>query len=201
VRPALALLAGTLLLLLPASGASAPAGGGSALTISNVSGFPQSNAVTLGWSRSVRARAVVQLGLTADLGIWSKTVKGKSVKLAIGGLEPSTTYRFRIVAALGGEPAATSDGSFATPPIPAWSGSTTVGDRLFVDHPPFFPRMVSKPCPYHVDGALAGGVNLFLGSGCGGDETLPAELRSRAYAGVGAARRHRPWRHRLVPPG
>jgi hypothetical protein len=190
VRPALALVAASLLLALPASGASALVAGGRTLTIGNVSVRPQTLSATLAWTTSARARAVVQIGLTPDLGLWSKTLAGRSFRLAIGSLEPSTTYRFRIVAASGRGPAAVSDGSFTTQPIPSWSGSTTVGDRLFVDGQPFFPRMVFKPCPYQIDGALAGGANLFLGSGCGNDDgTLLADLRGRAYAGVAQEQR------------
>src|SRR5256885_4687433 len=70
--------------------------------ISAVSAEASTSSVRISW-RSDRpaARAVVEIGLTADYGIWSPVVSGAAPSVTIGGLEPATAYRFRIPGAGG----------------------------------------------------------------------------------------------------
>jgi hypothetical protein len=151
--------------------------GSASAGISASSAQPAPSSVRISW-RSDRpaARSVVELGLNADYGLWSKVVTGLSPSVTIGGLEPRTTYRYRIVGQ------GTVSGAFTTQAIPASSGATATQNAILVDGQPFFPRMVFRECPDLLAASLAAGINLFVGGGCGASATLLDAVAGRAYS-------------------
>src|SRR2546430_6384635 len=108
--------------------------------ISAVAAQPSVSSVRISW-RSDRpaTRSAVQIGLTADYGIWSPLVSGANPNVTIGGLEPATTYRFRIGA---------FTGAFTTQAIPASTSAGISPSSVILGGQPFFPRMVFQQCPY-----------------------------------------------------
>jgi hypothetical protein len=98
----------------------------------------------------------------------------------LAGLEPATTYVFRVRAVGGGSRLETS-GSFTTPALGSVAARTKDG-ILFVGSEPVFPRMVFRQCPYGIADNLAVGINLFMGA-CDGREGLFLKaLAGRAFA-------------------
>jgi hypothetical protein len=159
-----------------------------ALTIGAVSVSPRALSAEVSWRASQPARAVVEVGLGPEYGIWSKTVKGESGRIYLGGLEPSTSYSYRIVADAGSGRRSSWQGSFRTAPISSWTGATATRYGLFLDGQPLFPRMVAEACGWQMNGALAAGINLFLG-GCTDARTLIADAAGRAYLATSVAER------------
>ncbi len=161
--------------------------GAAGFAIGSVTVEPRTSSAAISWRSSEPAQAVVELGLSEDYGIWSNVVTGTAARVVAGGLEPSTTYRFRVVARTGSR-RAESKGSFTTRPIGDGTGATTTPNALLVDGQPFFPRMVWKECPSGFPSSLGAGINLFMG-GCGSARAQLDALTGRAYAVTDAAER------------
>ena len=80
------------------------------------------------WSVPQAARVVLEVGVDDRYGIWSPTTVANAAltsRTTLTGLEPATTYRFRVVARWRNGMKAEARGSFRTSP---WPGAT-VGDR------------------------------------------------------------------------
>ena len=159
---------------------AASGGARTALTVTATSVDARSSSAVVGWRTSSTATVVVAYGLTDDFGVWSKATVGTAGQALLGGLEPGTTYRYRVIARTGTARAETR-GTLTTAPIAAWTTATTTANALFLDWQPFFPRMVWKECPWAYQASLAVGVNLFMG-GCGSGAAQLAALGGRAYS-------------------
>jgi len=173
-------MAAVAVLLALAATPAASGGGHTALTVATTSVQARSSSAAIGWQASSTAKVVVAYGLTADYGVWTKTAVGGSGTTLLAGLEPGTTYRFRVIARTGSARAETT-GTLTTGPIAPWTTATTTRNALFLDWQPFFPRMVWKECPWAYPGSIAAGINLFMG-GCGSGPEQLAALGGRAYS-------------------
>ena len=163
------------------AGSPAASGGrGAALSVAATSVQARSSSAAIGWQTSTRAKVVVAYGLTDDFGVWSKPQLGTSGQALLAGLEPNTTYRYRVIAG-SGTSRAESRGTFTTGPIAQWTTATTTANALFLDWQPFFPRMVWRACPSDFASSLAVGINLFMGSCVDGRQQL-ADLAGKAYS-------------------
>ena len=163
-----------------AASPAASGGRSAALTIAATSVQARSSSAAIGWQASATAKVVVAYGLTDDFGVWSKPQFGRSGQALLAGLEPNTTYRYRLIAGTGSS-RAESRGTFTTGPIAAWTTATTTRNALFLDWQPFFPRMVWKACPSDFAASIAAGINLFMGSCVSGPSQLEA-LSGKAYS-------------------
>src|SRR5688500_11296820 len=73
------------------------------------------------WQVPEPGRVVVERGLDERYGMWSTTTavrKAESGKSALNGLEPATTYRYRVLARWRNGMRAEARGSFRTDPWP-----------------------------------------------------------------------------------
>ena len=153
---------------------------GAVLTVAATSLQARSSSAAIAWQASATAQVVVAYGLTDDFGVWTKPQLGRSGQALLAGLEPNTTYRYRLIAGTG-PTRAESRGSFTTGPIAAWTTATTTRNALFLDWQPFFPRMVWRACPSDFAAGIAAGINLFMGSCESGQQQL-ADLSGKAYS-------------------
>ena len=172
-----------------AASPTAAGGRGAALTVAATSVQARSSSAAIGWQASATAKVVVAYGLTDDFGVWTKPQLGRSGQALLAGLEPNTTYRFRLIARTGTS-RAESSGTFTTGPIAAWTTATTTRNALFLDWQPFFPRMVWKACPVGLRREHRRR-----------HQPLHGQLRERAAAARGARRQGvlRPRRPRRAP--
>ena len=163
-----------------------PAAEAAPLTVSG-SVEPGAHAATFRWSTSASARVTLEVGRTADLGIWLRTPRkaATSGRALLGSLEPATTYRYRLTARSGRRTARTV-GTFTTAIFPAWTVAGVIDRTLFVDGQPFFPRMVYGQCDWAYAESLEAGVNLYMGSGCSTPWVQLDLLRGRAVSAIPA---------------
>jgi hypothetical protein len=128
------------------------------VSVVSVDAGPQSAVVS--WRVSAAGRVVVEVGVDERFGTWSPTTVANDAgagKTTLTGLEPNTTYRFRVVAMLGTDPVAAS-GSFRTAPWPtamtatlgagsggAASAGSVLGGTLFKQ--PSGPPGIKKKSP------------------------------------------------------
>jgi hypothetical protein len=183
-------------LVVLAAGSIATAARDVALSVSVTAVEASSNGATVRWQASGPAAVLVEWGVDERYGVWSRrTSAGRTGvgRSALFGLEPDTTYRYRVVARSRGERAETT-GSFTTRAQPAWSGATFTSRALVVAGQPLFPRMVWKQCPWAYPQSLAGGVNVFMGTGCGNVEAQMSTLHGKAYAVLDVSHRGPEWR-------
>jgi hypothetical protein len=159
---------------------SASGGGSASLTVAATSVQARSSSAAIGWQASAAAKVAVAYGLTDDFGVWTKPQLGKGGQALLAGLEPNTTYRFRLIARTGTS-RAESRGSFTTGAVAPWTTATTTANALFLDWQPFFPRMVWKECSSDYPTSLAAGINVFMG-GCGSGQAQLATLAGKAYS-------------------
>ena len=116
--------AALLLLALGASGALASAGANARAPVPDAVGVetnPYSAVVK--WKVSEPARIVVEVGIDDRYGIWSPTTMAHDAqtgRTTLTGLEPATSYRFRVVARWRSGGLSEARGSFRTDP---WPGS------------------------------------------------------------------------------
>ena len=177
----LALVAVLGLGLMSAAGLATPPG---VPAVSVVGVEAQAGAAAIRWRATPRARVLIEVGLTDEYGVWSKPVRspeGGAGVTTIGGLEPTTTYRFRVFAASPPDRAEAS-GTFTTAPVPAWTSATVNRNALFLDGQAFFPRMVWKQCPWAFPQSLAAGINLYMGTECDDAQVQLDRLAGRAYS-------------------
>jgi hypothetical protein len=122
---------------------------------------PGAHAATFGWTSSVPARTIVEVGRTSDYGIWLRTPARPyaSGRALLGSLEPLTTYRYRVTARRGPEVVRVA-GTFTTRPFPDWTVGAVIDKTLHVDGQPFFPRTVYGQCDWAYQQSLDAGVNL-----------------------------------------
>src|SRR3990172_4221276 len=74
------------------------------------------------WRVPEFARVVVEIGTDDRYGVWSPTTLAREAvtdRTTVTGLEPATTYRFRVVARFRNGMRAEDKGSFKTDPWPA----------------------------------------------------------------------------------
>jgi len=173
-------LAAAAVVVVLAAAPSATGGRSASLTVAATSVQPRSSSAAIAWQASTPAKVVVAYGLTADYGVWSKPQLGRSGQALLGGLEPNTTYQYRLIAGSGAA-RAESRGSFTTGAIAPWTTAATTKNALFLDWQPFFPRMVWQSCLSEYATNLAAGINLFMG-GCGGGKAQLAGLAGKAYS-------------------
>ena len=195
------------------------AGSARALTgpqrVSITSVKPGPSSAVVGWTVDMPSKVVVQYGVDSRFGVWSApaalTSPGSGAT-TLTGLEPATTYQFRVVTSAG-QGFATADGSFRTGPLPvnpqasitppavstagtnqyfasptAHSTSTVPSGptALYVNGSGLFPRMVWRQCPYGYAQNLAAGINLFLGTACTTPKSQLAQLAGRAFSALDA---------------
>ena len=160
-------------LLLPALGAvAAIASGGANATrapaadIVDVETRPFSSIVR--WRVSDPGRIVLEVGTDDRYGIWSPTTvahNALTARTTLSGLEPATTYRFRVVARWRNGMKTEAYGSFRTDPWPAATAATAVpaaaessssGSASPFVLPPALPPGVT-PAPPSNTGALPAG--------------------------------------------
>lgn len=175
-----------LAVLLLASGLAGTAGaaGGSELAVAVLGVEPRTSSAAVRWQVSGPATVRVEYGLGQDYGVWARPARSRRAGAGttlLAGLEPGTTYRFRVVARQGGRRAEAA-GAFTTHPILPWTVATTTRNALVLDWQPFFPRMVWQQCPWAYPQSLAAGVNLYMGTGCGDARAQLAALAGRAYS-------------------
>jgi len=158
--------------------------GSAQLAVSVLGVEPRSSSAAVRWQVSGPATVLVEYGLDEEYGVWAKPVRARRAgagRTLLAGLEPLTTYRFRVVARAGAG-RAEATGTFITGPTLPWTTATTTKNALFLDWQPFFPRMVWRQCPWAYPQSLAAGVNLFMGTGCGDERAQLAALAGRAYS-------------------
>ena len=115
-----ALLALSAFCVLASTGA--PASRNPAPDVVSVETYPFSAVVK--WSVPDTARVVLEVGVDDRYGIWSPTTAARgalTARTTLAGLEPATTYRFRVVARWRTGLTAEARGAFRTDP---WPGST-----------------------------------------------------------------------------
>jgi hypothetical protein len=81
------------------------------------------------WSVPDAARVVLEVGVDDRYGIWSPTTAARSAQTSrttLAGLEPATSYRFRLVARWRNGMTAEQRGSFRTDPWPGSTAATAV---------------------------------------------------------------------------
>jgi hypothetical protein len=149
---------------------------------------PGAHAATFRWTTSAPARVTIEVGRTADFGIWLRTPAKPltSGRALLGSLEPGTTYRYRVTARSGRRVTRTV-GTFTTSIFPAWTVAGVVDRTLYVDGQPFFPRMVYGQCDWAYAQSLDAGTNLYMGSGCGTPWVQLELLRGRAVSAIPAS--------------
>jgi hypothetical protein len=164
---------------------AAGAAGRAGLAVGVVSVQARGSSASIGWRASSPVRVVVEYGLDSTYGVWSSPsgAARSTGTVDVGGLEPNTTYSFR-VDAYGGRTEALATGRFTTGTIPAWTLARTTPQGLFLDWQPFFPRMVWEQCPWAYPESLAAGVNLYLGSSCANATTQLSTLSGRAFSAI-----------------
>lgn len=182
---ALALLA--LASLSVAVGAAARPG----LQVSVTAVQPLSSSAAVRWHASGPARVRVEYGLDPGYGVWTRPTGAARTDgtIYLGGLEPATTYAFRVEAFLHGQEA-TATGQLTTAGIGQWTLARTTPAGLFLDWQPVFPRMVWDQCPWAYPESLAAGVNLYLGSSCVDGRDQLGSLAGRAFSAVSIAERN-----------
>jgi hypothetical protein len=177
-------LASCALVALGLTGAASVAATPGAPAVSIVGVDARTGSAVIRWQVTPGARVRVEVGLTAEYGVWSRPVRspenGGGVT-KIGGLEPNTTYRIRLFASSATH-RTEAYGTFRTAPTPAWTSATTNGNALFLDGQAFFPRMVWKQCPWAYPQSLAVGINLFIGTECDDTQVQLERLAGRAYS-------------------
>lgn len=172
---------------LAAVGLAPPAAHAAPLSVS-ATVEPGAHAATFRWSASAPARVTVELGRTAELGVWLRTAPGPRPAgwTRLGSLEPATAYRYRVTARRG--PAvARAEGTFTTAPFPSWTVGAVIDRTLYVDGQPFFPRMVYGQCDWAYAQSLDAGINLYMGSGCSTPWVQLDALRGRAVSAIPSA--------------
>jgi hypothetical protein len=149
---------------------------------------PGAHAATFSWTTSAPAQVTIEVGRTADYGIWLRTPKRPrtSGRALLGALEPATSYRFRVTARRG-VVLARAAGTFTTNPFPSWTVGAVIDSTLLVDGQPFFPRIVYGQCDWAYAQSLDAGVNLYMGSSCGTPWVQLDGLRGRAVSAIPAA--------------
>ena len=167
--------AALLLLALGAIAALASSGGTATRTpvadIVEVEARPFSAIVK--WHVSDPARIVLEVGVDDRYGIWSPTTVAQdalTARTTLAGLEPATTYRFRVVARWRNGMKTESRGSFRTDPWPGATAATAVPAALEAASssgsgspfilPPALPPGVNPTQPPSTGGALPPGTPL-----------------------------------------
>src|SRR6185295_18402704 len=95
--------------------------------IISVDAYPFSAVVE--WLKPEAARVVLEVGVDDRYGIWSPTTvtRGElTSRTTLAGLEPATTYRFRVVTRWRNGMTAEARGSFRTDPWPGATAATAV---------------------------------------------------------------------------
>jgi hypothetical protein len=178
-------LAAVLVALLAGGAAAKPEA--LSVTVGGLSTRAMSAAVL--WTTSVPASVRVSIGLGDEPGVWSARGLGTSGRIVLAGLEPKTTYRYRVLAVAGAEQAETG-GWLTTGGLPPWTPATARSTALYLDWQPVFPRMVFQQCSWAFPQALAAGVNLFMGIGCGQSAQAQVDaLGGKAFSVIDAADR------------
>jgi hypothetical protein len=159
------------------------------LAISNVQVLDvSSSSARITWQTSVPAQAQTAFGLDAPT-VWAQP-SGDSLiehQSIVSGLEFATTYQVYLHAVDEWNRAQTATTTLTTQPMPAQSTATTSSGHILVDDRPFFGRAVWAQCSDGFGSNLADGINLFMGDGCGkNDSGLAARLDGRAYSVVSA---------------
>ena len=185
-----------------AASPAASGGRSAALTIAATSVQARSSSAAIGWQASATAKVVVAYGLTDDFGVWSKPQLGRSGQALLAGLEPNTTYRYRLIAGTGSS-RAESRGTFTTGPIARLDDGDDDAERAL-------PRLAAVLPAHGVEGVRIG----LRGEHRRRHQPLHGQLRERAVAARGALRqgvlrprrpperrRGRARARRLVPAG
>jgi hypothetical protein len=97
------------------------------VVVSSVDAGAQS--ATVSWRVSAAGRVIVEVGVDERYGVWSQPTtvnEAGAGRTALTGLEPNTSYRFRVTARLGTDPVYAS-GTFRTAPWPAALTATLGG--------------------------------------------------------------------------
>ncbi len=68
------------------------------MTVAATSVQARSSSAAIVWQANTTAKVVVAYGLTDDFGVWTKPQLGTAGQALLAGLEPNTTYRFRLIA-------------------------------------------------------------------------------------------------------
>jgi purple acid phosphatase-like protein len=175
---------------------------------------PGASSAVVAWSVDMPARVAVQYGVDGRFGVWSATsavTSADSGTTTLSGLEPNTTYQFRVLTN-SGQGVSTADGSFRTgplstfpqasitPPVVATAAGTsqyfasptahssapvpTGPTALYVNGSGLFPRMVWRQCPYGYGQNLAAGINLFLGTACTSPKSQLNQLEGKALSAL-----------------
>lgn len=178
----LVLLAAVVVAALGVGGAAA-AGSRSELSVEVVGAQASPYSAAVRWHVSRAASVVVEYGLDAGYGAWSRRVEsGPSLegKTGLTGLEPNRQYQFRVVARSHGD-RAVATGSLTTARQPDWVGASVTPRYLAVAGQPFFPRMAWAQCPWAYPMSLAAGVDVYMGT-CGDTADQIADLRGHALS-------------------
>jgi hypothetical protein len=147
-----------------------------------------SSSARLTWKTNVPAQAQTAYGFDAPT-IWAQPsgeglVNHESV---LTGLEFGTTYQVYLHAIDEWNRAQTTAVTITTQGMPDRSVASTNGSQIVVDNRVFFPTAVWAACSDGFNSNINDGINLFMGDGCGPDESsLPTRLDGRAYSIVNA---------------
>ncbi|MGH3066601.1 MAG: hypothetical protein ACRDOF_09930 [Gaiellaceae bacterium] len=112
------------------------------------------------WRTSDPARIVLEVGVDDRYGIWSPTTvanEALTARTTLAGLEPATTYRFRVVARWRNGMKTESRGSFRTDPWPSATAATA--DPAALEASPGSAGSAGSGSPFILPPALPPGVN------------------------------------------
>ena len=125
------------------------------------------------WSVPDAGRIVLEVGLDDRFGIWSPTTLARGAttsRTTLAGLEPATTYRFRVVARWRNGMTAEARGSFRTDPWPGATAASAIpvaADATAASSsgspfvlPPALPPGVTSPATPPVSGTVPSGTPL-----------------------------------------
>ena len=120
----------------------------------------------------------MEYGRDRSFGLWARPAAAAH-QTVLTGLEPATTYTYRVTA-VAGETGLSTTGSFATQALGKLRAETKAG-MLVVDSQPVFPRMVFRQCAWGIADNLRSGINLFMGACDHREAALVRAVDGRAF--------------------
>lgn len=106
-----------------------------------------------------------------------------STAAATGGSDPRNPFVITPTPPPGVNPGSPTPPTGSIPALPSPLGSSA---PLRINGVPIFPRMVWRQCPTYYPTSVAAGINVFLGSSCGGADEQLTKLAGRAASTVDA---------------
>ena len=136
---------------------------------------------TIAWSTNVPATSRIAYGLDAPVLWTAPSVASTEHQATLTGLTFSSSYKVAVTAANEGGSGRVDEYLLTTPPLSGPVQATTSGGVILLNGQPSFPKMVWAECPDAASSALAVGIDLFMGNGCGTGADLATWVSGRAF--------------------